>query len=92
MIEEVQELIKSGITFEKLNFFGLEYKFIGQYLKGELNYNDMYQKLNSAIHDFAKRQMTWFRSFPDVQWSAAEEREGPEIISEKIISILERTF
>lgn len=67
MVEEVKRLIENGITFEKLNFFGLEYKFIGQYLKGTLNYNDMFQKLNSAIHDFAKRQMTWFRKM---------EREG----------------
>ena len=42
-------------------FFGLEYKYIAFYLKGKLNYNDMLQKLNSAIHSFAKRQMTWFR-------------------------------
>lgn len=61
MIEEVENLLKEGVTFEKLNFFGLEYKYIGMYLKNELTYNDMYQKLNSAIHDFAKRQMTWFR-------------------------------
>ena len=61
MVEEVQELIKEGVAFEKLAFFGLEYKFLALYLKGELNYNDMFQKLNSAIHDFAKRQMTWFR-------------------------------
>lgn len=67
MIEEVEKLISEGITFEKLEFFGLEYKFIGEYLKGKLNYNDMYQKLNSAIHQFAKRQMTWFRKM---------EREG----------------
>ncbi len=61
MIEEVEQLLQNGVTFEKLNYFGLEYKFVGLYLKGELNKNDMYQKLNSAIHDFAKRQMTWFR-------------------------------
>lgn len=67
MIEEVKALTDEGITFEKLNFFGLEYKFVGQYLKGDLNYNDMFQKLNSAIHAFAKRQMTWFRKM---------EREG----------------
>lgn len=67
MIEEVKKLNAEGISFEKLDFFGLEYKFIGRYLKGELNYNDMYQKLNSAIHGFAKRQMTWFRKI---------EREG----------------
>lgn len=70
MIEEVENLMKRGITLEKLLFFGLEYKFIGLYLSGSLNYNDMYQKLNSAIHSFAKRQMTWFRKM---------EREGIEI-------------
>lgn len=70
MIEEVENLIKSGISHEKLDFFGLEYRFISQYLRGELNYNDMSQKLNSAIHTFAKRQMTWFRKF---------EKEGIEI-------------
>ena len=61
MIEEVEGLIKGGVTIEKLLFFGLEYKFIGLYLKGELTYNDMFQKLNSAINAFAKRQMTWYR-------------------------------
>lgn len=61
MIEEVKKLVNEGISFERLNLFGLEYKFVGKYLSGELSYNDMYQKLNSAIHSFAKRQMTWFR-------------------------------
>ncbi len=67
MIEEVKSLMESGISYDKMIFFGLEYKFIAQYLKGELNKNDMFQKLNSAIHSFAKRQMTWFRKM---------EREG----------------
>lgn len=70
MIEEVKDLIKTGLTYEKLNEFGLEYRYISLYLKGELNYNDMFQKLNSAIHNFAKRQMTWFRKM---------EREGVHI-------------
>ena len=61
MIDEVKNLLREGITYERLELFGLEYKFIAKHLKGELNYNDMYQKLNSAIHSFAKRQMTWFR-------------------------------
>ena len=61
MIEEVKFLMDSGISYDKMKFFGLEYKFIAQYLNGELNKNDMFQKLNSAIHSFAKRQMTWFR-------------------------------
>lgn len=70
MIEEVKSLVEKGLSYEKLNFFGLEYKLIGLYLQGQLSYNDMYQKLNSAIHDFAKRQMTWFRKM---------EREGIKI-------------
>jgi tRNA dimethylallyltransferase len=67
MIDEVKNLLKIGISHDKLKLFGLEYKFISLYLCGELNYNDMYQKLNSAIHSFAKRQTTWFRKM---------EREG----------------
>jgi len=67
MIDEVQSLLDSGVSYDKMIFFGLEYKFIAQYLRGELNKNDMFQKLNSAIHSFAKRQMTWFRKM---------EREG----------------
>lgn len=61
MIEEVERLHAGGITWETLEFYGLEYRYIARYLKGELNRNDMFQKLNSAIHDFAKRQETWFR-------------------------------
>lgn len=61
MIDEVKALIENGIGYDKLLFFGLEYKFIAMYLKGNLNYNDMFQKLNSAIHNFAKRQATWFK-------------------------------
>jgi len=61
MVDEVKKLIDSGISYERLNFFGLEYKYISMHIRGELNYNDMFQKLNSAIHNFAKRQMTWFR-------------------------------
>ena len=70
MVEEVKSLMNDGVTKEKMNFFGLEYKFVSQFIDGKLNYNDMFQKLNSAIYNFAKRQMTWFRKM---------EREGVEI-------------
>lgn len=70
MIDEVKKLVASGISFDRLDSFGLEYRFIGLYLKDKLNYNDMFQKLNSAIHNFAKRQSTWFRKM---------EREGVKI-------------
>jgi len=70
MISEVKRLIDSGISFERLESFGLEYKFVSLYLKGELSFDEMFQKLNTAIHQFAKRQMTWFRKM---------EREGVKI-------------
>jgi len=61
MIEEVQRLHENGVNWERLNYYGLEYRFVGAHLRGELTRNDMFQKLNSAIHDFAKRQENWFR-------------------------------
>jgi tRNA dimethylallyltransferase len=61
MIEEVERLHEEGVPWETLEFYGLEYRFIALHLKGELTRNDMFQKLNSAIHAFAKRQETWFR-------------------------------
>ena len=61
MIEEVKLLMNNGITIERLVSFGLEYKYLAYYLTGILSYNDMFQKLNSAIQTFAKKQMTWFR-------------------------------
>jgi tRNA dimethylallyltransferase len=90
MIDEVIELVESGISYEKLNFFGLEYKYIGQYLQGKLNYNDMFQKLNSAIHDFAKRQMTWFRKMEKegavINWIEEASFEQASFIIEKHFS------
>ena len=61
MIEEVARLHANGVSYETLEFYGLEYKFVARYLRGDINRNDMFQKLNSAIHDFAKRQENWFR-------------------------------
>lgn len=61
MIEEVETLHQQGVPWEKLEFYGLEYRLISQYLQGQLNRNDMIQKLRSAINQFAKRQETFFR-------------------------------
>lgn len=61
MIEEVERLHACGTTWEQLEFYGLEYRYLARYLKGELSRNDMFQKLNSAIHDFAKKQENWFK-------------------------------
>lgn len=61
MIDEVASLLKSGIAPEDLIYYGLEYKFLTLYLTGRLSYQEMYSGLEIAIHQFAKRQMTWFR-------------------------------
>lgn len=61
LLEEVQNLHASGIPWERLEYYGLEYRFVATFLQGKINRNDLFQKLNAAIHDFAKRQETWFR-------------------------------
>jgi tRNA dimethylallyltransferase len=61
MIEEAERLHASGTSWEQMEFYGLEYRYLARHLKGELSRNDMFQKLNSAIHDFAKKQENWFR-------------------------------
>lgn len=61
MLNEVKGLMNEGLTPEQLIYYGLEYKFVTQHLIGELTFEEMKQKLEIAIHQFAKRQMTWFR-------------------------------
>lgn len=61
MVQEVKSLLDSGLKADELTYYGLEYKFVTLYLTGELSYDEMENRLNIAIHQFAKRQMTWFR-------------------------------
>ena len=61
MVDEVRGLLAEGISAENLIYYGLEYKFLTQYAIGELTYEEMFHQLETAIHQFAKRQMTWFR-------------------------------
>ncbi|MCL2413720.1 MAG: tRNA (adenosine(37)-N6)-dimethylallyltransferase MiaA [Bacteroidales bacterium] len=61
LIEEVEMLIKQGVSTERLLIYGLEYKFVTLYLLGAITKNELFEQLNTAIHQFAKRQMTWFR-------------------------------
>ena len=61
MVEEVRGLLAEGIPAENLIYYGLEYKFLTQYAIGELTFDEMFHQLETAIHQFAKRQMTWFR-------------------------------
>ena len=61
LIEEVESLMKQGISPEKLIYYGLEYRWITLYLLGDMTYDEMFDRLNISIRQFAKRQMTWFR-------------------------------
>jgi tRNA dimethylallyltransferase len=70
MIDEVHDLINEGISHERLQFLGLEYLYVSKYLLNEMSYDDMFLKLETSIHQYAKRQMTWFRKM---------EREGKPI-------------
>ena len=61
MVDEVKALLEGGIASEDLIYYGLEYKYLTLYATGVLSFDDMFRQLETAIHQFAKRQMTWFR-------------------------------
>jgi len=61
MLDEINRLLSTGLKPEQLKFYGLEYRILTQYVTGEISYDEMFRILNTAIHQFAKRQMTWFR-------------------------------
>jgi tRNA dimethylallyltransferase len=61
MVEEIKQLLEKGLTPEQLLYYGLEYRWITLYVLGEMTYDEMFDRLNISIRQFAKRQMTWFR-------------------------------
>ncbi|MEQ8189880.1 MAG: tRNA (adenosine(37)-N6)-dimethylallyltransferase MiaA, partial [Candidatus Eremiobacterota bacterium] len=63
MVEEVKKLHKNGISWERLEYFGLEYKYVSLYLQGKMSYDEMVNTLNIRIHQFSKKQSGWFRKF-----------------------------
>lgn len=88
MVDEARRLLEQGVTVDDMLYYGLEYKFLALYLTGKCTYDEMVEQLNAAIHRFAKRQMTWFRSM---------ERKGADIhwidatlsLEEKVFRILQ---
>jgi len=72
MIEEIQSILDKGVAPDDLIYYGLEYKYVTLYLMKQLSYNEMFSQLEIAIHQFAKRQMTWFRGMEkrgiDIHW------------------------
>jgi tRNA dimethylallyltransferase len=87
-------LLDKGISKEKLMFYGLEYKYVTLYLTGELTYNEMFRLLNTAIHQFAKRQMTWFRRMEskgiDIFW--LDGNNGLDFNVERALSLLKKKY
>jgi tRNA dimethylallyltransferase len=88
MVEEVKNLIDRGINIETLIYYGLEYKFITLYLTGKISYQEMKRDLEIAIHQFAKRQMTWFRGMEKkgikIHWI-----DGKIPIEEKVVKVID---
>ena len=87
MIDEVRRLLDSGITPDDLIYYGLEYKYVTLYLTGQLAYDDMFRQLETAIHQFAKRQMTWFRGMERrgftihwLPWSMPDDEKVEQIL------------
>jgi tRNA dimethylallyltransferase len=89
MIEEVRHLLSTGLSSEDLIYYGLEYKYLTLYLTEKLTYSEMYDQLEIAIHQFAKRQMTWFRGMErrgfHIHWIQHKE-ENPLTILNQICS------
>ncbi len=72
MIEEVERLHSEGVTFERMDELGLEYRYIAKYLQGELTKADMTEQLETKIRQYAKRQMTWLKRIPEIAWYAPD--------------------
>lgn len=89
MVDEVRGLLDSGIPTDDLIYYGLEYKYLTEYITGKRTYNEMFAQLEIAIHQFAKRQMTWFRGMErrgfTIHWIKAEWERERQI--EKIIEL-----
>ncbi len=75
MVEEVERLLKDGITHDRLETFGLEYRYLSRYLQGLMTYDTMVTELETKIRQFAKRQMTWLKRDTTIEWFAPTEHE-----------------
>lgn len=97
MIDEVRSLLDEGVPLERLVMYGLEYKYVAQYLSGMLQYDEMAALLQTAIHQFAKRQMTWFRRMErngiNIFWLEGEDgfeanlKKGEDFIKKSVNSL-----
>lgn len=75
MIEEVERLHNEGVTWERLDDLGLEYRYIGQFLQGNITKEEMIEKLETKIRQYAKRQKTWLKRDHDIEWFSPDKRD-----------------
>lgn len=94
LIEEVQDLLSQGVSEEMLVFYGLEYKFVVAYLKNEINFETLKERLGVAICQFAKRQMTFFRKMEkdSVQINWIEATEDRQVVKAKALALFKAQF
>ncbi|MEN9920171.1 MAG: hypothetical protein RL538_64 [Candidatus Parcubacteria bacterium] len=71
MIKEVENLVAQGVSYERLDDLGLEYRYIGQYLQKQLTYDEMVNQLETKIRQYAKRQLTWLKRDAEIEWYSA---------------------
>lgn len=81
MVEEVKTLKESGLSWKRLEEFGLEYRWIARYLQGKISYDQMVKKLQKEIEKYAKRQMTWFKKDKRIIW-IKNQREAKKLVKE----------
>ena len=74
MLNEAKKLRKQGLSWKRMEELGLEYRFMALYLQNKINKKEMLEKLNSEIHKYAKRQMTWFKRDKDIKWFDASRK------------------
>ena len=89
LLEEVRALLDRGLTHDQLIFYGLEYRYVTEYLRGDISREQMFAALGAAIHQFAKRQDTWFRRMErkgvEIRW--LDGRDSPEANAEKALGL-----
>jgi len=73
MVEEVKKLKENGISSQRLEDFGLEYRWVNRYLEQKISFEEMFNSLYRDICHYAKRQMTWFKKIPNIHWVANDE-------------------
>lgn len=91
MIEEVEKLKKSGLSWKRLEEFGLEYRYIAQYLQKKINYQEMVEKIQKESEKFAKRQMTWFKRDKRIKW-IKDYKEAKKLLKNFLEKQKERKF